>query len=205
MKTMTIKALAFGFGVLALGAGSWAHAEGNPAAGKKKAETCSGCHGEDGNSNAPIFPKLAGQHAAYLTKQLQEFRSQSRGESTMAAIAEPLSDEDIADLSAWFAKGAVHIEEEEGDYSAGERLYRSGDLGKGIPACSACHGPHGEGNGEAGFPAVRGQYSAYVAKALREFKTGERHNDRNQMMRDIAGKLSDEDIGAVSDFVSVLK
>ncbi|MDF9391152.1 cytochrome c4 [Methylococcus capsulatus] len=202
---MMIKALALGFGLVTLAAGPGAHAEGNPAAGRKKAETCSGCHGEDGNSNAPIFPKLAGQHAAYLTKQLREFRSQNRGESTMAAIAEPLSDEDIADLSAWFAQGTVHIEEEEGDYSAGERLYRSGDLAKGIPACSACHGPHGEGNGEAGFPALRGQYSAYVAKALREFKADERRNDRNQMMRDIAGKLSDEDLGAVSDFVSVLK
>ncbi|QJD31252.1 c-type cytochrome [Methylococcus geothermalis] len=202
---MTIKALAFGIGLATLGASPWAFGEGNPAAGKKKAETCSGCHGEDGNSNAPIFPKLAGQHVAYLSKQLHEFRSQSRGESTMAAIAEPLSDEDIADLSAWFAKGTVHVEEEEGDYSAGERLYRGGNLAKGIPACSACHGPHGEGSGEAGFPALRGQYSAYVAKALREFKAGERRNDRNQMMRDIAAKLSDEDIGAVSDFVSVLK
>ncbi|MDD2769356.1 MAG: c-type cytochrome [Methylococcus sp.] len=205
MKKITIKALAFGIGLAALGANSWVLAEGNPAAGKKKAETCSGCHGEDGNSNAPIFPKLAGQHVAYLAKQLQEFKSQSRGESTMAAIAEPLSDEDIADLSAWFAKGSVHIEEEEGDYAVGERLYRVGNLQKGIPACASCHGPHGEGNGEAGFPAVRGQYSAYVSKALREFKAGERRNDRNQMMRDIAAKLGEEEIGAVSDFVSVLK
>ena len=202
---MTIKALALGLGLAALGTSPFARAEGDPAAGKKKAETCSGCHGEDGNSNAPIFPKLAGQHAGYLSKQLQEFRSQSRGESTMAAIAKLLSDEDIADLGAWFASSAVHIEEEEGDFSAGERLYRSGNLAKGVPACSACHGPHGEGNGEAGFPALRGQHSAYVAKVLREFKAGERRNDQNQMMRDIAAKLSDEDIGAVSDFVSVLK
>jgi cytochrome c553 len=203
---MNYKGLIMGLGLaVTLLASPWVWGEGDVAAGKRKAEMCSGCHGEDGNGNAPIFPKLAGQHFYYLVKQLRDFKSQLREEPTMSALAEALSDEDIADLSAWFAKGTVKVEKNEGHNELGERIYRVGDLSRRIPACSGCHGPAGQGNGEAGFPALRGQYAAYVAKTLREFKAGERKNDRNGMMRTIASKLTEEEIGALSDYVSAMK
>jgi cytochrome c553 len=189
--------------LLASGA-SLAHAQGNPSAGKEKAETCAGCHGEDGNSGTPIFPKFAGQHASYIAKQLHDFKSQKRPNPTMSAISETLEDADIDDLSAFYAgqKGTV---EKTAPNALGEKIYRTGNPATGVAACSACHDPNGNGNPAALFPALSGQYAAYVEKTLRDFKTGARTNDLNGMMRVVAVKLSDEEITAVADFVSGLK
>lgn len=181
-----------------------AHAEGgDPGAGKAKAEGCSGCHGEDGNASAPIFPKLAGQHSSYLAKQLHDFKTKKRLEPTMNAMAEALSDGDIADLSAFFAKQKIKEETSEKPV-LGEKVYRAGNVAKGVPACSGCHGPNGAGNPSAVYPALGGQYAAYISKTLQDYRSGERNNDPNQIMRTITSRLTEEEINAVAEYASGL-
>lgn len=179
-------------------------AAGNPEAGEEKAALCAGCHGDDGNAAAPIFPKLAGQHASFLTKQLHDFRSQKRVEPTMNAMAEPLTDEDIQDLAAFYTSKKI-TPEEAAPNKAGESLYQSGHPATGVPACTGCHGPKGRGNPSAGFPALHGQYAAYLEKTLHDFRSGERANDNNAVMRQVAKHMSDEEITAVADYASTLK
>ena len=179
-------------------------AAGSPEAGEEKAALCAGCHGEDGNAAAPIFPKLAGQHASFLVKQLHDFRSQKRVEPTMNAMAEPLTDEDVLDLAAFYASKKI-TPEEAAPNKSGEHLYKSGNPATGVPACTGCHGPKGGGNPSAGFPSLHGQYAAYLEKTLHDFKNGERTNDSNNMMRHVAKHMSDEEIAAVSDYASTLK
>jgi cytochrome c553 len=178
-------------------------ATGNPEAGREKALACGGCHGEDGNSSAPIFPKLASQHPSYLVKQLHDFKTQKRAEPTMGALAEPLTDQDIEDLSAYYAQQKITIEKGKPN-RAGEKLYFTGNQTRGLSACTGCHGPNGNGNPQALFPQLNGQYAAYIEKALRDFKGGARGNDANGMMRAIASRLSDDEISAVADFISTL-
>ncbi|MDD5036208.1 MAG: c-type cytochrome [Methylococcaceae bacterium] len=199
MKKTTIMVLAFTAAVFAGQVG----AQGDASAGKAKSESCAGCHGEDGNANAPIFPKLAGQHASYLVKQLHEFKSQKRLEPTMNAMAASLSDADIADMSAWFAQHRVKPEQAEKN-ALGERIYRSGIAAKAVPACSACHGPTGAGNPSSVYPALGGQYPAYIGKTLHDYKAGERNNDPNEIMRTIANRLNEEEINALADYISGL-
>ena len=182
-----------------------AHAEGgDPGAGKAKVAGCSGCHGEDGNASAPIFPKLAGQHASYLVKQLRDFKSQKRLEPTMNAMAEALSDADIEDMSAFFSKQKIKPEKAETN-ALGEKVYRAGIAAKGVPACGGCHGPNGAGNPTSIYPALGAQYSAYISKTLHDYKAGERSNDAKDIMRTIAARLSEEEINAVADYASGLK
>jgi cytochrome c553 len=198
-----IKNLIFGVCALLLPA-SFALAQGDAAAGKAKSETCAGCHGEDGNASAPIFPKLAGQHASYLIRQLSEFKSEKRIEPTMNAISSSLSDADIADLSAYFAKQKSKAEKAVAT-PLGEKIYRIGNAERQIPACAACHGPAGAGNPSAGYPLLAGQYSAYLGKTLHDYKTGERKSDPNQIMRGIAARLTEDEIDAVADYTAGLK
>lgn len=179
-------------------------AAGNPTEGQEKSGACGGCHGMDGNGSAPIFPKLAGQHQAYLEKQLEEFKSKKREEPTMNAMTETLTEQDIHDIAAFYATQKVSIET--GDRNAlGEKIYRSGNAETGVPACSACHGPNGSGNPQAHFPLIHGQFAAYVEKALNDFKSGARGNDATGIMRSAASKLSEDEINAVADYVSTLK
>jgi cytochrome c553 len=186
-----------------LGGTSLAFAGGNPEAGKEKAESCGGCHGADGNSSAPIFPKLANQHAGYITKQLHDFKSQKRPEPTMSALSEGLSEEDIADLSAYYSEQKIRIEKGAPN-ALGERIYRAGIVETGVPACTGCHGPGGNGNPTALFPQVNGQYAAYIEKTMKDFKAGARGNDLNGMMRVVSARLSEEEIKAVADYISTL-
>jgi len=202
MKKNTIVGLGLAIAVFA---GQALAAQGNAAAGKAKSESCAGCHGEDGNASAPIFPKLAGQHASYLSKQLHEFKSQKRvDQAVMNAMAESLSDADIADISSWFSQQKIKPEQAE-KTELGQKIYRSGLASKNIPACAACHGPKGEGNPTSVYPTLGGQYSSYIAKALHDYKAGERNSDPNEIMRGIANRLGDEEINAVSDYVSGLQ
>ncbi len=187
-----------------LGSASLSLAAGNPEAGEEKAALCAGCHGDDGNAAAPIFPKLAGQHASFLIKQLHDFRSQKRVEPTMNAMAEPLTDEDVLDRAAFYTSKKITTEEAAPN-QAGEKLYKAGNLATGVPACTGCHGPKGRGNPSAGFPSLHGQYAAYLEKTLHDFRSGERANDSNEMMRKVAKHMSDEEIAAVSDYASTLK
>ena len=190
--------------LLLLAGVSCVHAEGNVAAGREKAATCAGCHGEDGNSETPIFPKFAGQHAVYIAKQLHDFKSQKRPNPTMNAISEMLSDEDIEDLSVFYASQKGTVEKTPAN-ALGERLYKTGNPVTHVAACSGCHDPHGKGNPMAVIPSLKGQYATYIEKTLRDFKSGIRPNDMNAMMRTAATKLSDEEITAVADFISGLE
>ena len=194
----------FWLGICLAGSVSLASAEGKPAAGEEKSAACAGCHGMDGNGSAPIFPKLAGQHQAYLEKQLDEFKSKKRVEPTMNAMTESLSQQDIEDIAAFYAVQKTSIETGERN-TLGEKIYRGGNTATGVPACSACHGPTGSGNPKAHFPLIHGQFAAYVEKILNDFKSGERGNDASGIMRSAAAKLSEAEISAVADYVSTLK
>jgi cytochrome c553 len=190
--------------VCLLGASPLAAAAGNPVEGKELAAGCGGCHGQDGNSSAPIFPKLAHQHAGYISKQLHDFKSQKRPEPTMSALAESLSDDEIEDLAAYYEKQDIHIEAGEKN-PLGERIYRTGIVETGVPACSGCHGPGGNGNPKALFPQVNGQYSDYIMKTLKDFKAGARGNDLNGMMRTVASRLNEDQIKAVAEYIENLE
>lgn len=175
------------------------------AAGKAKANACAACHGADGNSPAPMFPKLAGQHASYIEKQLKDFKTQARIDPTMNAMVAALSDEDIADISAYFAsqEGTLEVADVE-KITLGEKLYRGGNPDSGLAACLSCHGPTGTGNEPAGFPSISGQHVSYLEKALNDFKSEIRTNDVSQMMRNTAGKMTLKEIKAVSSYISGL-
>lgn len=175
------------------------------AAGKAKSGMCAACHGQDGNSPAPMFPKLAGQHASYLEKQLQDFKSQKRNDPTMVGMAAALSDEDIADISAYYASQERTVEVADIEKIAlGEKLYRGGNPETGLAACLSCHSPTGTGNEPAGFPSLGGQHVTYLEKALNDFKSETRSNDVSEMMRNTAGKMTLKEIKAVSSYISGL-
>jgi cytochrome c553 len=200
-----MKKLAF-VALIMFGAVSTSHAAGNATAGQTKAAMCVACHGADGNKTLmPIYPKLAGQHASYLTKQLGEFKSGVRKDPTMNGMAAALSEEDMADIAAFFSGLTSVVGSADAEKAAaGKKIFQGGDKVKGISACMACHGPSGAGNPGAAFPALSGQNSGYVTKALKEFRTGVRANDIASMMRDIAAKMSDKDIEAVAEYIGGL-
>lgn len=187
--------------VIASGA---ANAAGDAEAGKNKSASCAACHGADGNSAMGMWPKLAGQHASYTVKQLQDFKSGARSEPTMSAMAMPLSEQDIQDVAAYYAEQKVKIETLDSVPEVGETLYRGGDRKAGIPSCMSCHGPSGLGNEPAGWPSLQGQHAQYIEKQLNDYKSETRSNDNASMMRDVAGKLSDAEIKAVAKYISGL-
>ena len=172
-----------------------------------EAGVCAACHGADGNGANPMWPKLAGQHAAYLASQLEAFRSGQRVDPLMTPQSTGLSDEDIQGYANFFAMQALQVgavPDDEDLVAQGERLYRGGSAATGLPACIACHGPNGRGNPAAGFAAIGGQHSAYVGKALREYAAGTRTTDPESMMRNVAAILTEREIQAVSAYVQGL-
>ncbi|RMD71605.1 MAG: cytochrome c4 [Gammaproteobacteria bacterium] len=200
---ITPKQLLLALALLGLAGG--VQAAGDPEAGKGKAAACAGCHGADGNSPSPQFPKLAGQHASYLLKQLKDYKSGARKDPTMSGMAAPLSEKDMEDLAAYFASQTPKPAAAEEKYVAlGERIYRGGIRERKVPACMACHGPDGLGNPAAAFPRLSGQHAAYTAKQLRAFKAETRANDPNGMMRDSAFFMKDGEIEAVAGYIQGL-
>ncbi|MHC8356533.1 c-type cytochrome [Pseudomonas sp. LB3P81] len=194
--------------LLTVGISGIAHAAGDATAGQAKAAVCGACHGPDGNSMAPNFPKLAGQGERYLNKQLHDIKSGKRTVLEMTGLLTNLSDQDLADIAAYFAsqKGSVGAADPK-VVARGEALFRGGDLAKGLPACTGCHSPNGAGNAAAGFPHLGGQHAQYVAKQLADFRKeeGGRTNDGDtKTMQTIAKRLSDEDIAAVSSYIQGL-
>ena len=180
-------------------------AAGDAEAGKEKSALCAACHGADGNSPNPMWPSLAGQHAEYTEKQLHEFKNGTRKNPQMTPMAMPLSDQDIQDLAAYFAVQEPKPAYADPDLLAlGERLYRAGNPKTGLAACMACHGPAGAGNPAAKYPGIGGQHAEYTAAQLRAFKAEQRHNDTNSMMRGVAGKMTSEEIQAVSNYIQGL-
>ncbi|HOW62869.1 MAG TPA: c-type cytochrome [Candidatus Contendobacter sp.] len=189
-----------------LGSATAALAAGDPTAGKAKSAVCAACHNADGNSTVTQYPKLAGQSADYLVKQLQEYKSGARVNAIMVGMVAPLSPQDMEDLAAYFssqqvARGAA----DPALAPAGEAMFRGGNLTSGVAACAACHGATGAGNPAAKFPALAGQHAEYVELQLKAFRTMERANDAGQMMRGVAAKMTDPEIKAVASYVQGLQ
>ena len=205
------------FGTVLAAALSPACAAGNADAGKAKAAACMACHGPDGNSLADMWPKLAGQLPQYLGRQLHDFKAGRRKNEQMSPMAQPLTDQDIEDLAAFFSQQkATRIASTKKDLLAlGEKIYLKG---KGrpqvVPACTGCHGMGGAGNSEWATlmkvppttlaPALGGQHPAYAASQLKAYKSGARNNDEAHVMRDVAGRLTDGEIVAVAEYVATL-
>jgi cytochrome c553 len=182
--------------------------EGSAEAGKAKSITCAACHGADGNSVNPAWPSLAGQNAKYIVQQLQAFKSGARSDPLMTPQAMMLSEQDMHNLAVYYAaeQSAPKTVANPAALDKGQALYRGGDMETGAAACMACHGPTGRGNPAAAYPMLRGQYATYVAKQLRAYASGERKSDQpTRVMREIASRLSEEDIVAVASYVQGLK
>lgn len=180
-------------------------AQGDIQAGKIKAATCTACHGADGNSPSNLYPKLAGQHARYLEKQLQQFKNGERDNPIMQGMSAVLSAQDIEDIAAYYAQQTTTPETVAAEIvQPGQKLYMGGDLQRKIPACTACHGPRGNGLALAKFPKIANQHPAYLAAQLKLFRSQARNNDQNSMMTDIAAKLTDADIALLSKYISAL-
>jgi len=179
---------------------------GNADSGKDKVATCVACHGQDGNSMVGLWPSLAGQNANYLVRQLQHIKSGKRSIAVMAGLLDNFSKEDLDDIAAFYASKNNAIGQVAADkVELGRKLYYSGSLEKGIPACTACHSPKGKGNAPAGYPLLSGQQADYVTKSLKNYRSGERNNDESsQMMMAIAYKLDDVEIDALSSFINGL-
>lgn len=182
--------------------------------GAAKAAACSACHGPNGNSANPQWPRLAGQSAVYITEQLRLFRSGVRDNPIMKPLASSLSDQDIDDLAVYFeAQTPLGLEADPSYWQAGQALYLRGDRTHEIPACVACHGPAGRGNLAAGYPALRAQQSVYVVKQLNDYASGARYSgaspttaSRNSvMMFTIAKRLSAEQIRDVASYVQGMR
>ncbi|NMY35773.1 MULTISPECIES: c-type cytochrome [Pseudomonas] len=179
---------------------------GDAAAGQAKTAVCGACHGPDGNSMAPNFPKLAGQGDKYLLKQLHEIKDGKRTVLEMTGLLTNLSDQDLADIAAYYSsqKNTVGAADP-ALVERGQALFRGGDIEKGLPSCTGCHSPDGQGNAPAGFPHLGGQHADYIEKQLTNFREGERTNDGDTMvMRSIAAKLSNKDIKALASYIQGL-
>ena len=173
---------------------------------------CAGCHAADGNSAAPANPKLAGQSAEYITKQLKNFKDAAkepnkegaRKSAVMGAMASPLSDQDMLNLGAYYSEKAIKPASAKIPFDAGKKVYQGGNSGTGVPACAGCHGPTGAGI-PVQFPRLGGQHADYILAQLKAFRSGDRVNDAGKMMRTIANKMSDQEMMAVANYVSGLK
>jgi len=185
-----------------------AFAAGNAEQGQAKSATCAACHGADGNSINPEWPSLAGQHPEYLSNALHDFKSGQRSNVLMSGQATALDDQAIEDLAAYFAtQKPSRRTADPALVEQGERLYRGGNLDKGISACMACHGPTGRGNPGAGYPVLAGQHATYTSNQLTAYRAGERQTDaeQNQVMRNIAALMSDKEINAVASYIQGLQ
>ncbi|HEB80819.1 MAG TPA: cytochrome c4 [Chromatiales bacterium] len=185
--------------------GTAAAAAGNAKAGEAISTTCRGCHGQQGISPTPQWPSLAGQGAAYLVKELRDFKAGRRTNAIMSPQAAPLDTRAMDNLAAFFSSFKPNVGTADPKLVAeGGRIYRGGDRADGVPACMACHGPQGKGNPAARYPALRGQHAVYVVSQLEDFKSGKRHNDPNKVMRDIAAQLTPGQMRAVASYIQGL-
>ncbi|MEJ2529961.1 MAG: c-type cytochrome [Gammaproteobacteria bacterium] len=180
-------------------------AEGDAAAGKAKSVVCMACHGPDGNSVNPVWPKLAGQHPSYILKQLHDFKSGARKNDLMSPMAAPLTEQEMADLAAYFssqkqAPGVAAADK----VKLGEKIFRAGNATTGVAPCMGCHGPRGLGNPQAVFPRISGQHAAYIEKTLTDFHNKLRTNDPNMMMQGVTANMSKDEIAAVAQYLQGL-
>jgi len=184
---------------------------GDPEAGKQKAVTCSACHGADGNSMVPSFPKLAGLGEKYLLRQMQYIRDGVRPVAQMAGQVDNLSDQDLADIAAYYNEFPRSVEKADPELiETGEKIYRAGIAERNVAACVACHGPRGAGNGPAGFPSIGGQHAAYIEAQLKAYRLGYESDEgrvtggETMIMRSNAFGLTDLEIEALASYISGL-
>lgn len=191
-------------------------ADGDIEAGKAKSTPCTACHGANGNSMSPLWPNLAGQSAPYIVAQLKAFRGDpdnpdvepTRSDPLMSPQSINLSDEDINDLAVYYESltPAVQAVADPALIDRAEAIWRGGNADRDVAACIACHGPAGRGNPAAAYPMLAGQHSAYSAKQLRDYAAGSRRSDgKTRMMRDVAERLSQDDIKALASYIQGLK
>ncbi len=176
---------------------------GDAAAGKDKSMLCQGCHGEVGISMEGLIPSLAGQYGNYIAKQLRNYQAGARSHQIMNAMAATISDDDLADIAAYFAsrtkmKGSGSTNEQ------GKKLFLKGDISRTVVACINCHGVNGKGltPNTSMFPVIGGQQKDYIRGQLMNFRKGDRTNSPNGIMIRIATKLTDDEIEALADFAS---
>ncbi|HMM45842.1 MAG TPA: c-type cytochrome [Candidatus Macondimonas sp.] len=198
--------IAVGFMLLGLCMAGSAVASGDPEAGQQKAAPCAACHGPDGNSTNGEWPKLAGQHPQYTEAQLKAFKEGKRQNPLMTPMAMGLSEEDMADVAAYFAKQRPQVGGADPELvEAGAKIYRGGNKESGVSACMACHGPRGSGNGPAGYPRIAGQHAAYTKLQLEAYRSGARNGTpASQIMKSIASRMSNQEIEAVSSYIEGL-
>lgn len=167
-------------------------------------ELCIACHGADGNSPAPAFPKLAGLQAEYIAKQMYEYLDGKRTNEMMAPVLEQLKPADIEPLAAWFAsqKAAPGKVVDSKLAEAGQKLFVDGNPDSGVPACMGCHLENGLGNPR--YPRIAGQYQEYTLQQMLQFKSGARSNDRGRVMRTIASRMTEEEMKAVAEYIAGL-
>jgi len=204
-------AAVFSFAVLAGFSGAAGAVTGNADAGKAQAAACGACHGQDGATPLdPSYPVLAGQNARYLSQQLALIQSDARPVPLMAGQLVGKSEQDLADLAAYYASLPAKPGQADGDDASvnlAQGIYRGGSLSKGVAACVACHGPSGQGNAPAGFPAIAGQSKGYTVKQLTDYREGRRVSDEayGGMMRGVAAKLNDTEVAALADYLYGLR
>lgn len=192
--------------IVALANSGMAAAEGSADAGKAKSVTCAACHGVDGNSSNPEWPSLAGQHAKYIVDSLRSYKSGARQNVLMSSQAMILDDQAMEDLAAYYSDQRITKRRADPNLvDQGERLYRSGDKAKGISACIACHGPTGRGNPLSVYPSLAGQHATYTTAQLLAYRDKTRKTDPNQMMRNVAALLTEEEIRAVASYIQGLQ
>lgn len=226
-----VKHALFSLGILVIAESALAQtalAAGDATAGATKAAMCGACHGADGNSMVPNFPKLAGQNEKYLLKQMRDIQLwdketnpakkgvTGRAVIEMTGLLLPSTEQDLADIAAYYASqnaqlsGSQELEVQTNSgikvngLALGAKVYRAGNLANGVPSCTGCHAPDGKGNAPAGYPRVSGQHADYIEKQLINFRAGNRTNDAEMTMRSIAEKLSDAEIKAVANFIAGL-
>lgn len=179
---------------------------GDPVAGEAKSKGCAACHAASGNSDKAQFPKIAGLGEFYIYKQLSDFKEARRLDTIMSAQVQHLTDQDLRDLAAFYAtQQRTPASADQTVVDLGRAVYLGGNSATGVAACAACHAVDGAGNSAARFPALAGQHSEYLARQLQAFGKGERANDAGRMMRNIASKMSDVEIRAVSEYISGLR
>ncbi|MCO1333030.1 c-type cytochrome [Microbulbifer sp. OS29] len=214
-------ALALGL-VFGMGAVPMAIAAGDAAAGKAKAAQCAACHGNDGNSLSPAFPKIAGLGEKYLYKQLKDIKGDSEGKKVrdvpqMIGQLDNFNDQDLQDIAAYFASQPMQLSgskaisvmlndgEDVDGLNLGRKIYRAGNMETGVPACMGCHSPTGQGNAPAAYPRLSGQYPEYIEAQLKAFRAGTRKNDGEvRIMRTVAKQLSDAEIKALANYIAGL-
>lgn len=181
-------------------------AAGDIEAGKNSSVMCAACHGADGNSVVPNFPKLAGQGEKYLLKQLHDVKAGDRVIVEMTGMLDAFSEQDLENLAAYYASQTTTGGQAKKELvEVGETIYRGGNPATQVAACTACHGPSGKGIDLAVFPALSGQHADYIASQLKKFRSGERANDGDtRMMRSVAARMTDKEIEAVASYISGL-